>query len=244
MKGKYVVAFMALFACSVLIVPTTARAATDLGMQLSSNGVTETLCDQDMDFAGCTHNSGDLNPNLGVITFLGGVDKWSINVATGTGAPVFSLPQLLDLNDVSITSGMGNKALTLTLTEIGLANPLGMVSFLQTIGGTSEFSGTTINIQSWYSASNTAFCVSTGCGTKVTNQNVAGNPFSGSATGNVNIGGGPYSVTMVITIDTQGNADTTSFDSSLDIPEPATLSVLGAALLGLGTGIRRKLTKV
>lgn len=243
MKQKAVVMVLALFACGMLMAPSQARADTDLGMQLSSNGSTATLCDQNIDFAGCTHNSTDFNGALGVVTFIGSVDKWSINVATGTGAPVFSLPDLLDLNDVSITGGNGVKALTLTLTEIGLTAPLGTVPFLQTIGGTSGFTGTTVNVQTWYSAANTAFCTSGGCGTKVTDQNVSGNPFSGTAVGTTSIAGGPYSLTMVITIDTQGHADTTSFDSMLQIPEPATLSVLGAGLLAFGTGLRRKLAR-
>jgi len=94
MKQKLVVMVLALFACGVLMAPSVARADTDLGLQLSSNGVTKTVCDDDIDFAGCTHNANDgLNPMLGAASFSGSVDKWSINVATGLGNPVLTLPE-------------------------------------------------------------------------------------------------------------------------------------------------------
>jgi hypothetical protein len=242
MKQKAVLIVLALFACGVLMAPSQARADTDLGLQLSSNGVTQTTCDQDMDFTGCTHNSGDANPVAGVVTFVGSVDKWTINVATGTGSPVFSLPDLMDLNDISVTGGNGNKALTLILTQTFLTAPLTNADVLNTLGGTSSIGGTTVSVQSWFSASNKAFCTDTTCGAKVTDQSFSGKAFSGMTSG-IASATGPYSITMVITIDSQGNADTTSFDSMLQIPEPATLSVLGAGLLAFGTGLRRKLAR-
>jgi len=58
-----------------------------------------------------------------------------------------------------------------------------------------------------------------------------------------NAGSGPYSVTLELTIDSHGLDENETGDARLDIPEPATLSVLGAGLLAFGTGLRKRLLR-
>jgi hypothetical protein len=124
----------------------------------------------------------------------------------------------------------------------GLTGPLGSnLSFLNNIAGTSNLASTTISVGVWLSAGNTAFCTNTGCGTKIISQSFTGTNWGGTLGGSGNTGTGPYSVTLAVTFDSHGLADHSSFDDELTIPEPATLSVLGAGLLALGTGLRKKL---
>jgi hypothetical protein len=240
MRGKYQVVLLALFAMALLIVPTAARAGTNLGMELSSGASSVTLCDNNVGFTGCLLNTPDGSPTLGQILFVGDVGGWQANVTTGEGPPLLTLPHLMDLDNITMTTN-GAAPLTMTLTVTGLTAPLGNVNFLNAIGGTNSFAGTTLSIQSWLSNSNTAFCTNSGCGVQGINQSATGLAFSGSSTGLGTTGAGPYSLTLVITLDSHGQADITSFDDFLSIPEPATLSVLGTGLLALGTGLRKKL---
>lgn len=247
MRGKYQVVLLALFAMALLIVPTAARAGTNLGMQLSSGSTTDTLCDNNINFTGCTSNTSDQNSQLGAITFIGTVGSWTNTVTTGLGPPALTLPELMDLNNITMTTAGGSGPLTLLLTVTGLTGPLGNnLSFLNAIGGTNSGTNVNVTINAWLSSSNTAFCATSGCGTNIISQSFHTSGltnFGGNMTGTGNTGSGPYSVTLAITVDSHGGADTTSFDDELAIPEPATLSVLGAGLLALGTGLRKKLIR-
>ena len=237
MKGKYVVAFLALFACSLLIVPTSARAATDLGLQLSSTGSQR-------------HSATTTWTSLGVRTTLAiSIRTWSDHVPRGSGqveherghrngTATVKLPQLLDLNDVSITTAWA-------ITHLELVGDWLLPILLDGVfppshGGTSEQRHNN-NIQSWYSTSNRVFCVAPGAGPTLRTK-IYREAYDGSATGNGTLG---WTVLRYNGAhDRHPGMRKRPVDSQLDIPEPATLSVLGAALLGLGTGIRRKLTKV
>lgn len=244
MKGKYVVTVLALFATALLIVPTAARAGTNLGMQMSADSSTVTICDNNVNYSGCTGNASDVNPASGQITYIGGVGShWTSNVTSGFGPPFEQYAPFLDISTFDASTGGGGSALTVLLSVSNVTSLTGLYEVINHIGGTNSASGTTVTTQAFLSTT-TTFCGSTLCGTALTPLlSLTGASYSGSTNQANLFPGGPYSVTLAITIDSHGLADTTSFDNELDIPEPATLSVLGASLLGLGTGIRRKLTK-
>ncbi len=244
MRGKYQVVLLALLAFGLLIAPITARAGTNDGdeMQLS-------LCNSSTTSAGiCGAATSD--GGTGTITFGNVVvGNWDVNRGNAFGSDGgLSLPNFLDLSSFDATSsgpGDGTNALKLQLTITGLTGPLSSLSALNTIGGTNNGTSVTVTSQAWISTTNSAFCV-TGCSslTSLLTFTTAGHqPFAGSGTGASGPTGNPYSLTLVITI-SSATADSTSFDSELSqVPEPATLSVLGAGLLALGTGLRRKLLK-
>jgi hypothetical protein len=240
MRTKYQVVLLALLAVGLLTVPIAANAGTNLGMSLNS-GSTDTLCDNNIDFTGCTHNASDQNSSLGAIVFIGSVGNWTTNVTSGLGPPTLGLPGLLDLTNVSMSTASGGSPMNLLLTVTGMTGSI--ASVLNSIGGTNSVAGTTITITSWLSSANTAFCHTAACGTQMTTQTLSGLSWNSTVAGNNTTPGGPYSVTLAITIDSHGQADLTSFDDYLSIPEPATLSILGAGLLALGTGLRKKLLR-
>ena len=249
MKGKYTVTFVALFACSLLIAPIAARADTNLGLQISSGAVTETLCDNNVDFTGCTHNANDVNGASGGVQFVGSVDKWTMNSDAGLGPPFENLKPLLDIAYSQAQTTGGESPVSVTLSVIGLNSPtfpIGLLQALQKLNGNGENNTTTTTLQAWLDPTNHVFCGAS-CGTAIPLTSLlsfTSDSYAGKSTGMANSGSGPYSITLTLTIDAMGLAETETGDAQLDIPEPATLSVLGAALLGLGTGIRRKLTKV
>lgn len=214
--------------------------ATSLGMQLSSGGSTAVICDNNVNFAGCTGSASDLNPALGAITFIGAVGGWTENVSSGFGPPTLSTSPLLDVSTFDSTAGSGTSPLTILLSVSDLTGPLGSLSGLGAIGGTNSGMGTTVVTQAWLSTSDTAFCASTTCGSvALTNMGTfTGGSFSGTDSGSANTGAGPYSVTLAITIDSKGAADTTSFDDSVGVssgtPEPSSIALMLIGLLALG----------
>jgi hypothetical protein len=224
---------------------TAAWAGTNLGLQLTAAAPDPgqaTLCDNNTNFAGCTGNASDLNPGLGQITFIGGVGAWTSNVTSGFGPPFQMLPNLLDISTFSASTA-GGGALTVLLSVTGLTSPTGLQTFLASIGGTNSASGTTITTQAFYSSSNTAFCAG-GCGVAITPVlSMTGAAFSGLASGSALLSSGTYALTLAVTIDSHGAADTTSFDDSLALPEPVSLSMLGSGLLGFGMAFRKKLLR-
>lgn len=236
----------AMLAMTLLILPIAAGATT-VGLQLSSGGQTVTFCDNNISQGGCNVNGGnDLSSQNGRILFDTVVGNWDLNSGNGLGPPKEILPVLLDLSSVNANTlgdGHGTNALTMLLTVTGLTGPLSSnLAAFNHIGGTSSNGSTIITSQAWLSAANSAFC-GAGCGTALTSLiSKTGLTFAGDAFGSANTGAGPYSITLEITI-AADQGDQTSFDSELQIPEPATLSVIGTGLLALGTGLRKRLLR-
>jgi len=242
MTGK--LRFLAL-AIVLVAAPAMMYADSNLGMQMSSSPNSVTLCDNNVDFAGCTHNSPDLNSNLGQITFFGGVGGWTTNITSGFGPPYENLVPVLDVSSFNATATAGSAPMTVLLSVTGLTSVQGIQSVLASIGGTSTLATATISTQAWLSTSNTAFCASTSCGTAITSLlTVSGRSFNGTMSGTGNFGsGGPFALTLAVTIDNHGLADQISFDDELDIqvPEKSSWSILGVGLLGLFVGFRKNL---
>jgi hypothetical protein len=220
MSNKYQAALLALIAFGLLIAPLPARAGTNLGMQLSSTPTTFTICDNNIDFVGCIHNDNDLDPTLGSILFDGSVAAWSLTTTNGTGPPVLTSPNLLSLSTASASSSAGAAPITFLLTVTGVTAPTGNVTFLTNTAGSSGLSSTTVTVQTWLSAANTAFCFSANCGILVSSDTYSGLTWGTPVSGTIPTGGGPYAVTLLVTINTQGLADTITFAPTVNVLLP------------------------
>ena len=178
----------------------------------------------------------DSNPAAGVVTFIGSVGNWTVNVSTGVEG---STP-LLDLNSVDSTSGHPQlNPIVISFSDDGLTLSS---SLAFAAGGTVTTAGTpTVTFQAFTGTSK--FDTSNQVGSTLT-FHTAG--YSGSTSGS---SGGNSSATIVATIDLGSSTafGGGSFDSSLDTiggtPEPASISMLGGVLLILGGALRRKIKK-
>jgi hypothetical protein len=155
------------------------------------------------------------------------INGFNVNTIQMNGATLFGTSgELVDNSSVNIsTNGVGS--LTLLLTETNLS-----------LGSGANFSGLFSATISNATVTR-AFYVDPLNGTALTNLLGSTTGANGSFTKNVSLSG-PFSLTEKITIAATGAGAKLSADDSVSAPEPASLALLGAGVLGLGFVAGRK----
>ncbi len=183
---------------------------------------------------GITQNFGPTS--TGILNFLAApIDGFAIVSGTATSAPLGNNPTLIDLSSLQVAAAAGG-TVRISITETGLTSLGG--GFFSAIGGTLGVAST-LTFQTFIDSTNTAFGTQQLLGTNTFSGVI---PFSNGFTSNGNPGTGLFSETEVFTIVAGANS-TTSFDGRLNqnqnIPEPASMALLGVGLAAIGVTRRR-----
>lgn len=203
-----------------------------------------------------TETSKAGNPTSGIKTstdgsvgFSGILGDFSLNIATGVGSP--NSPEgTLDLNSIDVVptnntacSSSAPCVLQLLLTETGITPPFGNGSPFAISWGGTQAAGT-VSFSGYVDPGNAAFGTTDSLGSLSSTSKSNNFGFSGGFNNGQFIGlSGPYSITELVTISVNGPG-TTSFDATVSpVPEPGSLLLLGAGLLGVTSTIRKKLLK-
>lgn len=174
--------------------------------------------------------SGDSNGAAGVVTWIGSLGAWTLNVTTGVSE---KLPHIhLDLNSIDgILASGGPGVLTILFTDTDFSLDGASTAGLA-VGGVTAGS---VEYSTYYDPSNTAFGTAAQLGSTLT----GGGAFSSSTTG-VLPADSLFSMTQKAVI-THPTAGFTSFNYEVTVPEPSTLALLTAALFGGAFAFRRRL---
>ena len=178
----------------------------------------------------------------GLVTFMGAVGSFIVNVTTGISKPIIGAPDKarIDLNSVNVSGAAGHLEIMLTDTDFSALpyqDSEGVVL-------TNDWGGTTdgkVWAQGFVDPGNNAF----GMGYTTGPQHF---DTPGAFSESLSLltpafpGTGMFSLTEVVRLHHAGAGDITSFDKSLSadpVPEPTTMLLLGAGMIILA-GLGRK----
>ena len=185
-------------------------------------------------------SGSDLSAQTGTVVFSGSFPNVIFDLNSGISKPVIGSIFAPELHLDSILASTAAVALTVQLSDTDFSGT-GLATFIAGLGGIiSAPNGSTVSLSVYRDLSNALF--GTGAGTLICSTGaLGGNPsFSANCGGNNILIDDSYSVTLQAVISHLGEGTSSLNAIVKDAPEPSSMILLGAGLMGMAAWVRRK----
>src|SRR5262245_10701015 len=240
LKNKAGLIAVALFALWALAAPSNVHAIAQLRL---SDGTTTVTVDD--------NGAGDVtNTTLGVITFAGTLGNTAITVTvdTGTTKPALGSAGAPEMDITYNLTTTGPVNLSIRLTDNKFVGPTN--SFALNLDGNNNRATSTVTVGAWFDNGNTNFLQTTQL---FLSGAIPGTDQDFNQSTNTATAGALYSLTMGVDISHPAGSNCAPTGSCIStgdlylvggkIPEPSTMLLFGAGLVGLGIWGRKRFEK-
>jgi hypothetical protein len=213
-----------------LLYATTAIAVLAISPAANANNITIT------GFDGTTIVSGSGSSPAGFNNIVG---DWTA-LGTAIGTPPAALGKLLgNTTDFHNTGGAGT--FTLWITETDLTGPLGLLSWFSSLT-TNQLDDGVFSVKETTSlqTDNSTPGPTVGLGQVLDTMTFTASNQVQTAIFNFDPGAGPYSITEQFIVSANGVGDANLTIDMKTVPEPISIALLGAGLVGLGWAKRKR----
>ena len=183
------------------------------------------------------NGAGDANTDLGAVAFSGSIGSFYVPIALGVTKPILGSVIEPSVDLVSLQVG-GGSSIQIEFSETDFFSNGTVVDLPSLIGGTTNG---TIRYQTFASLSNDLFAADI----LISDSGVLGpGAFSFSDFASIALSG-TYSLTSVVTITHSASVTNSSFNATVEIPEPGLISMisLSGLLFVAGFGAQRRQRK-
>jgi hypothetical protein len=183
--------------------------------------------EMELQSGGNTYTQSTAGSPLTVVQTIGNFTS-AVEIGTTTATPS------IDLASVDVSSSAGG-TLVVTFSANGFTAPTVAATWLSQFSGNIIFGSATVMQQTYLDSTNTLLGTDTPLGTLSSSTT----PFGLSDVADATLPG-PFAITEIFTVTTAGAAQVSLDGSVVYAPEPASLALLGAGMLGLAAFSRRK----